>query len=78
MSVQICDLETPRLRDLRPGIGEVILMPHRDRQRVCLIEEVVERVAYPCRWFVYDHMGDGYPVEPAGERTWRIIHYSAD
>ena len=60
-------------RDLRPAVGDVIFKKVSSTHRGNVVDEVGNRVAYPCRWFVYDKVGNGYPVEPAGAGRWVAV-----
>ncbi|MBW3621969.1 MAG: hypothetical protein KY468_01005 [Armatimonadetes bacterium] len=62
-----------RVRDMRPSEGDPILSSRRSDRCLGQVAEVVERVAYPCRWFVYDRRGDGFPIEPLGNGSWKSV-----
>jgi hypothetical protein len=55
---------------MRPSEGDPIYSPKRIGQPLGQVSEVVFRVAYPCRWFVYDLRGQGFPVEPRSAGGW--------
>ena len=60
-------------RDIRPSVGDAVYKKSSNRHSIDLIAEVVDRVGYPCRWFVYDRRGNGYPVEPVGLGSWIAV-----
>ena len=65
-----------KARDLRPAVGDPVYplrTTGKSRRRVKTVDEVVNRVGFPCRWFVYDQTGNGFPVEPLSGGGWVAV-----